>query len=83
MCCHASGACCTAAVLSGLGLWLVPLQPAFVLELLAGLWRLLDGKLPDASRALIEERLKYTDKQLTRAGLYPGYRYACCSSKCL
>uniref|UniRef100_A0A7S0RW58 TOG domain-containing protein n=1 Tax=Chlamydomonas leiostraca TaxID=1034604 RepID=A0A7S0RW58_9CHLO len=38
-----------------------------------GLWRYL-GKLTDASRTLVEERLKYTDKELAKKGLKPGYR---------
>ena len=42
----------------------------------AGMLRMLDGKVPDASKTLIEERLKYTDKELARAGLRPGYRCA-------
>jgi len=47
---------------------------ACCLPLHAGLWRLLDGKVGDAAKTLIEERLKYTDKELARAGLHPGYR---------
>lgn len=40
-----------------------------------GLWRHL-GKLSDASRTLVEERLKYTDKELAKKGVRPGYRAA-------
>jgi hypothetical protein len=37
------------------------------------MWRWL-GKLTDQQRSLIEERLKYTDKELAKQGLKPGFR---------
>ncbi len=40
----------------------------------AGLWRHLGNKLTDSAKTLIEERLKYADKQLAKNGLAPGYR---------
>jgi hypothetical protein len=39
------------------------------------MWRLL-GKLTDQQKSLIEERLKYTDKELAKKGVRPGYRGA-------
>ncbi len=41
-----------------------------------GLWRLLGTKLPEGAKTLIEERLKYTDRELARKGLRPGYKAA-------
>lgn len=38
-----------------------------------GIWRLL-GKLGDQARTLVEERLKYTDKQWAKQGLRAGYK---------
>ena len=37
------------------------------------MWKWL-GKLTDQQRSLIEERLKYTDKELAKQGLKPGFR---------
>ena len=39
----------------------------------AAMWKWL-GKLTDQQRSLIEERLKYTDKELAKQGLKPGFR---------
>ena len=41
--------------------------------MISGLWRLA-GKLTDQQRSLIEERLKYTDKELSKKGLRAGFR---------
>ena len=40
----------------------------------AAMWKWL-GKLTDQQRSLIEERLKYTDKELAKQGLKPGFRW--------
>jgi hypothetical protein len=39
----------------------------------AGMWKLL-GRLTDQQKSLIEERLKYVDKELAKKGLRAGYR---------
>ncbi|GAX77872.1 hypothetical protein CEUSTIGMA_g5314.t1 [Chlamydomonas eustigma] len=44
-----------------------------------GMWKWL-GKLTDQQRSLIEERLKYTDKELAKQGLQPGFRAAMMAS---
>ena len=38
-----------------------------------GLWKYV-GKLTDQQKSLIEERLKYTDKELAKRGLKAGHR---------
>lgn len=54
------------------GAALVTLEVVYSIEA-DGIWKHI-GKLTDQQRSLIEERFKYTDKELAKHGLRPGHR---------